>query len=69
LSADDANARARAIARMFAAPSTEEPPILDLQNTRLLERNERWYERRLPMVGERIRVRLRGSRMFGCVAG
>lgn len=55
LPAGDANARARAIAWMFAALSTVEPPILDLQNTNLLEKNERWYEQRLPMVEERIR--------------
>ena len=41
LPAGDANARARTIAWMFAALSTVEPPILDLQNTRLLEKNER----------------------------
>ena len=34
---DDANARARAIAWMFAALSTVEPPILELGNARLLE--------------------------------
>src|SRR3979490_1430477 len=36
---DDANARARAIAWMFATLSTVEPPILDLQTTRVLERD------------------------------
>ena len=34
---EDPDARARAITWMFAALSTVEPPILDLQNTRLLE--------------------------------
>jgi glutathione S-transferase len=55
---DDAHARARAIAWMFAAVNTVEPPILDLQNTRLLEGDKSWYEQRLPLVQDRIRVRL-----------
>jgi glutathione S-transferase len=55
---DDANARARAITWMFAALNTVEPPILDLQTTRLLEGDKPWYEQRLPVVEDRIRVRL-----------
>jgi glutathione S-transferase len=54
----DANARARAITWMFAALSTMEPPILDLQNTRLLEHGKPWYEERMALVKDRIRVRL-----------
>ena len=55
---DDANARARAITWMFAALSTLEPPIVDLQIAILLERDETWYEQRLPVVKKRIRDRL-----------
>jgi glutathione S-transferase len=55
---EDANARARAIAWMFAAVNTVEPPILDLSITRLLERDKSWYEQRLPLVQNRIRARL-----------
>jgi glutathione S-transferase len=55
---DDANARARAIAWMFAALSTVEPPIVDLQNAVLLELDKGWYEQRLPIVKDRIRDRL-----------
>ncbi|MBG0794839.1 glutathione S-transferase family protein [Methylocystis sp. H62] len=55
---DDANARARAITWMFAALSTMEPPIVDLAFARLLERDEAWYEQRLPVVEERVRKRL-----------
>jgi glutathione S-transferase len=55
---DDANARARAIAWIFAALNTVEPPILDLQTTRLLEGDKTWYEQRLPLVEERVRYRL-----------
>ena len=55
---DDANARARAITWMFAALNTMEPPILDREVTRLLERGESWYEQRLSAVEERVRKRL-----------
>ena len=55
---DDANARARAITWMFAALSTVEPPIVDLQNAVLLELDKGWYEQRLPIVKDRIRDRL-----------
>src|SRR6202049_3279019 len=54
---DDANARARAIAWMFAALNTVEPPILDLQTTRLLEGEKTWFEQRLPILKDRIRDR------------
>lgn len=54
----DADARARAIAWMFAAVNTVEPPILELQNAKLLERDKPWNAERLPLVTERIRPRL-----------
>jgi glutathione S-transferase len=57
---DDANARARAIAWMFAALNTVEPPIFDRALTRILERDEPWYERRLRVLEEDIRMRLSG---------
>ncbi|MBU9177140.1 glutathione S-transferase family protein [Burkholderia gladioli] len=52
------NARARAIAWLFAALNTIEPPILDLQNLRFQERDQPWYAQRLPIVEDRIRARL-----------
>ena len=55
---DDANARARAITWIFAALNTIEPPILDLQTAKFLERDKTWYEQRLPVVEDRIRDRL-----------
>jgi len=55
---DDANARARAIAWMFAALSTIEPPIIDLGIAMLMERTESWHEQRLPFVQDRLRARL-----------
>jgi len=43
---------------MFAALSTVEPPILDLSTARMLEGDRPWAEARLPLVRDRIRVRL-----------
>jgi glutathione S-transferase len=54
----DANARARAIAWMFAALSTVEPPIVDLEVAELVEGDKTWSEQRLPLVKDRIRHRL-----------
>ena len=55
---DDANARARAVTWMFAALGTVEPPILDREIATLLERERTWYEVRLPILEDRVRVRL-----------
>jgi len=55
---DDSDARARAIAWMFAALNTVEPPILELANAKLLERDKPWYAQRLPIVEQRVRDRL-----------
>ncbi|WP_225770133.1 glutathione S-transferase family protein [Inquilinus sp. Marseille-Q2685] len=55
---DDANARARAIAWMFAALDTVEPPIFDRALARILERDEPWYEQRLRFLEDSIRTRL-----------
>lgn len=55
----DPNARARAITWMFAALNSVEPPILDLVNAKILERDKPWSEERLPLVMDRVRVRLK----------
>lgn len=55
---DDAKARARAIAWMFAALNTVEPPILDREMAGYTERDKPWYDERLPILDNRIRVRL-----------
>jgi glutathione S-transferase len=55
---DDANARARAIAWMFAALSTVEPPIFERSMATIVERDKPWYEARMPMLDERVRARL-----------
>lgn len=54
----DPAARARAITWMFAALNTVEPPIVELGMAMLLERQEDWYERRLPMLQNNVRNRL-----------
>ena len=51
----DANARARALTWMFAAINTVEPPVLELQVAKLLERDKPWNEERLPLIEDRIR--------------
>ena len=55
---DDANSRARAIAWMFAALNTVEPPILDLVIAKFQEGDQPWAKERLPLVEDRIRRRL-----------
>jgi glutathione S-transferase len=55
---DDANARARAIAWMFAALNTVEPPIFDRSLAMILERDQPWHEQRLRSLDDSIRKRL-----------
>jgi glutathione S-transferase len=55
----DARARARAITWMFAALSTVEPPILDLTTARIFEGDKPWAKKRLPLVRDRVRARLK----------
>jgi glutathione S-transferase len=59
LLSDEGNARARAIAWMFAAVSTVEPPILELTIARFLEHDKPVSTERLPQIEDRIRVRLK----------
>ena len=56
---DDAIARARAIAWMFAALNTVEPPILELVTARLLEGDRSWTKERMPLVEDRVHNRLK----------
>jgi glutathione S-transferase len=53
-----ANARARAIAWMFAALNTMEPPIVERGMAMLVERDKAWYEQRQPMLEDRVHGRL-----------
>jgi glutathione S-transferase len=55
---DEANARARAVAWMFAALNTVEPPIVEREAFEILERDKAWFEERLPLLEERVRGRL-----------
>ncbi|MBO9717395.1 MAG: glutathione S-transferase family protein [Pseudoxanthomonas sp.] len=55
---EDPDGRARAIAWMFAALNTVEPPIVELSMIRLFERDAHWYAQRLQVVETRVRQRL-----------
>jgi glutathione S-transferase len=55
----DGDARARAVMWMFCAVNTVEPPILDLSNARIAERDRPWAAERMPLVEERVRERLK----------
>ncbi|HEX9948060.1 MAG TPA: glutathione S-transferase family protein [Allosphingosinicella sp.] len=55
---DGPDARARAIAWMFAALGTVEPPIVDREIALYLEADKPWHEERLPILEDRIRGRL-----------
>jgi glutathione S-transferase len=54
----EANARARAVTWMFAALNTVEPPIIERGMAVLTEHDKPWYAQRLPMLEERVQVRL-----------
>ena len=55
---EDANARARAITWMFAALNTVEPPIVELEQAPYAEGDKPWHAERMPMLEDRVRVRL-----------
>jgi len=55
---DDPDARARAVTWMFAALSTVEQSIVELQFVMFTERDKSWYGERLAMVHDRIRAQL-----------
>lgn len=54
----DPNARARAIAWMFAALNTVEPPIVERSMAMILERKKSWYEERQAMLDDRVHATL-----------
>ena len=49
---------ARAITWMFAAPNTVEPPIVEREQVPYVEGDKPWFAARLPLLEDRIRVRL-----------
>lgn len=55
---DDADARARAVAWMFAAIGTLQPPIVEFGMAALLEPDKPWFEARQPTLEQAVRVRL-----------
>jgi len=55
---EDANGRARAITWMFTAVSTMEPPIVEHGMMRIFESREPWFEPRIAMIEQRVRIRL-----------
>ncbi|HEY0116424.1 MAG TPA: glutathione S-transferase family protein [Allosphingosinicella sp.] len=55
---EDAAARARAITWLFAALNTVEPPIVELERAPYIEGDKPWSEERLPILRDRVRVRL-----------
>lgn len=54
----EAGARARAIAWLFAALNTVEPPIVERSMAVLFEADKPWHGERLPMLETRVRDRL-----------
>jgi len=52
------NARGRAIAWMFAALNTLEPPIVEREQAEFTDGDKPWHGERVPMMEDRIRVRL-----------
>ena len=55
---EDANARSRAIAWMFAAINTMEPPINDRGMAMLFEQEKSWFAERIAILEERAHARL-----------
>jgi glutathione S-transferase len=55
---DAPDGRSRAIAWMFAALNTVEPPLVERGMAGLLERDRPWFEQRQPLLDERARKRL-----------
>lgn len=55
---DDAHGRALAVAWMFAALNTIEPPIVEREMPKYVERDQSWYEARMPLLDGRVAKRL-----------
>ncbi len=53
----DANARARAISWMFAAVSSVEPLIVQMEVSEYMESDKSWNDERAPLVADRVRSR------------
>ncbi|WP_349024771.1 glutathione S-transferase family protein [Sphingorhabdus sp.] len=55
---DNVDARAHAIAWMFAALTTVQAPIIEREAFILMEKGKSWFDARLPMIDARVRTRL-----------
>ncbi|WMT87953.1 glutathione S-transferase family protein [Pelagibacterium sp. 26DY04] len=56
---DDANAQARAVAWLFCALNTVEPPIVEREQAPYVERGQSWFNaERLAFLDDRVRIRL-----------
>lgn len=55
---EEPNARGRAIAWLFAALNTVEPPIVELEQTGYSEADRPWHAQRVPLMRDRVRQRL-----------
>lgn len=58
---DDSKARGRAISWIFAALLTVQMPIVEREAFIFAEKNRSWFNERLPMLDDRVRVRLNGE--------
>lgn len=56
---DERNARARAIAWMFAALSSVELPIVEREQAAYAERDRNWHGARQPLLDDRVRKRFK----------
>jgi glutathione S-transferase len=52
------DARARAVAWIFAALATMQPPIVEFGMAALVERDKPWFEARQPLLEQAVRARL-----------
>jgi glutathione S-transferase len=60
------NARARTIGWMFAALTTVQEPIVERETFIVMEKDQSWYDERLPILDGRVRTRLSAlSRRLG----
>lgn len=55
----EANAKSRAITWMFSALNTVEPPIIEREAFGYAERDKSWFKERMPLLDERVHVRLK----------
>ena len=55
---EDADGKARALAWMFAALATVQPPVVEFGMASLFERDKPWFQDRQPVLEQSVRTRL-----------